>query len=231
MPRPALRVGVSKKDQESLKKVLAGGIEQVRVAMRAVALLRLAEGMGAPRIAEVLPMTRQCAIWPGASARRSRTGALRQAAARRGKLAFGQATPAHHRHGLQRSAAGPRPLDGTAGGPRSCQATIGPARRPRDHPHLAAPPRPEAVAGKKCGAFRSSMKLTSPAWKMCWKLMRGPTIQRSPLSASGDLHADVRPPTPAAPGREARQDTSMNAAEPPMSSARSSPKRAATSPS
>ena len=50
MPRPALRVGVSKKDQESLKKVLAGGIEQVRVAMRAVALLR---------IAEVLPMTRQ----------------------------------------------------------------------------------------------------------------------------------------------------------------------------
>ena len=27
--------------------------------MRAVALLRLAEGMGAPRIAEVLPMTRQ----------------------------------------------------------------------------------------------------------------------------------------------------------------------------
>ena len=68
MPRPALRVGVSKKDQESLKKVLAGGIEQVRVAMRAVALLRLAEGMGAPRIAEVLPMTRQAvrmsACWP-----------------------------------------------------------------------------------------------------------------------------------------------------------------------
>ena len=59
MPRPALRVRVSKKDQEALKKVLAGGIEQVRVAMRAVALLRLAEGMGAPRIAEVLPMTRQ----------------------------------------------------------------------------------------------------------------------------------------------------------------------------
>ena len=59
MPRPALRVRVSKKDQEALKKVLAGGIKQVRVAMRAVALLRLAEGMGAPRIAEVLSMTRQ----------------------------------------------------------------------------------------------------------------------------------------------------------------------------
>ena len=59
MPRPALRVRVSKKDQELLEKVLAGGLEQVRVAMRAVALLRLAEGMGAPRIAAVLPMTRQ----------------------------------------------------------------------------------------------------------------------------------------------------------------------------
>ena len=45
------------------------------------------------------------------------------------------------------------------------------------------------------------------------------------------LHADVRPPTPAAPGREPVKTASMNAAEPPMSSARSSPKRAATSPS
>ncbi len=59
MARPALRVHVPKKDQEVLKKVLVGGIEQVRVAMRAVALWRLGEGMGAPQIAEVLPLTRQ----------------------------------------------------------------------------------------------------------------------------------------------------------------------------
>ena len=59
MPRPALRVKVSRNDQAALKKVLGGGIERVRVAMRAVALLRLAEGMGAPQIAQVLPMTRQ----------------------------------------------------------------------------------------------------------------------------------------------------------------------------
>ena len=59
MPRPALRVKVSKKDQTMLKKVLAGGIEQVRVVMRAVALWRLGEGMSAPQIAEVLPLTRQ----------------------------------------------------------------------------------------------------------------------------------------------------------------------------
>ena len=59
MARPALRVKVSAKDQTALKKMLAGGVEQVRVAMRAVALLRLAEGMGAPQIAAVLPLSRQ----------------------------------------------------------------------------------------------------------------------------------------------------------------------------
>ena len=59
MARPALRVEVSKKDQAALKKLLPGGIEQVRVVLRAVALQRLADGMGAPQIAEVLPLTRQ----------------------------------------------------------------------------------------------------------------------------------------------------------------------------
>ncbi len=59
MPRPALRLEVSAKDQATLKKMLAGGVEQVRVAMRAVALQRLAEGMGAPQIAAVLPLSRQ----------------------------------------------------------------------------------------------------------------------------------------------------------------------------
>ena len=59
MPRAALRVKVSKKDQAALKKLLSGGMEQLRVVLRAVALQRLAEGRGAPQIAEVLPITRQ----------------------------------------------------------------------------------------------------------------------------------------------------------------------------
>src|SRR5690606_5808324 len=59
MPRPALRVEVAEKDQQELQKLLRGGIEQVRGVLRAVALQRLAEGMGAPQIAEVLPLTRQ----------------------------------------------------------------------------------------------------------------------------------------------------------------------------
>jgi len=59
MPRPALRVEVSLEDQAALKQLLRGGIEQVRVVLRAVARLRLSEGVGAPQIAEMLPMTRQ----------------------------------------------------------------------------------------------------------------------------------------------------------------------------
>ena len=59
MGRPALRLKVSKKDQTALKKLLGGGVEQVRVTLRAVALQRLGEGMSAPQIAAVLPLTRQ----------------------------------------------------------------------------------------------------------------------------------------------------------------------------
>ena len=59
MPRTALRVQVSAKDQVALKKLLRGGIEQVRVVLRAVALLQLAAGNSAPQIAKVLPLTRQ----------------------------------------------------------------------------------------------------------------------------------------------------------------------------
>jgi len=76
MPRPPLRVKVSNKDQSALKKVLAGGITKVRVALRAVALLRLGEGMGAPQIAEVLPLTRQAVR---DIARRYRQGGLERA--------------------------------------------------------------------------------------------------------------------------------------------------------
>ena len=39
--------------------MLSGGIQQVRVVLRALALLRLAEGMGAPQVASLLELTPQ----------------------------------------------------------------------------------------------------------------------------------------------------------------------------
>jgi putative transposase len=59
MARPPLRIQVRKKDQKSLEELLAGGVQQVRVVLRAVALLQLARGLSAPSISGVIPLTPQ----------------------------------------------------------------------------------------------------------------------------------------------------------------------------
>jgi transposase len=59
MARPALRIDVTKEDQKELRKLLSGGVQQVRVVLRALALLQLAEGVSAPRIAAVIALTAQ----------------------------------------------------------------------------------------------------------------------------------------------------------------------------
>src|ERR1019366_2623303 len=59
MARPPLRIQVTKKDQKSLKEMLTGGVQQVRVVLRAIALLQLARGVSAPSISGVVPLTPQ----------------------------------------------------------------------------------------------------------------------------------------------------------------------------
>ncbi len=59
MARPALRIEVSAKDQKRLRRLLSGGVQQVRVVLRALALLQLANGTAAPRIAAAVPLTAQ----------------------------------------------------------------------------------------------------------------------------------------------------------------------------
>jgi len=59
MSRAALRIPVSKQDQKALKKFLDGGVQSVRAVLRAMALLQLARGVSAPRIAEFIPLTPQ----------------------------------------------------------------------------------------------------------------------------------------------------------------------------
>ena len=59
MARAALRIDVTKKDQKTLKQLLAGGVQPVRVVLRAVVLLQMAKGVSAPRIATVIPLTAQ----------------------------------------------------------------------------------------------------------------------------------------------------------------------------
>jgi transposase len=59
MGRAALRIDVTAKDRKELGKLLNGGVQQVRVVLRAVALLQLAKGVSAPRIAGMVPLTAQ----------------------------------------------------------------------------------------------------------------------------------------------------------------------------
>jgi putative transposase len=59
MARAPLSVDVTSKDQKELRVLLSGGVQQVRVVLRALTLLQLASGVSAPRIAGVIPMTPQ----------------------------------------------------------------------------------------------------------------------------------------------------------------------------
>ena len=59
MGHPPLSIDVAPKDRKELAKLLSGGVQQVRVVLRALALLQLAKGASAPRIAHVVPLTPQ----------------------------------------------------------------------------------------------------------------------------------------------------------------------------
>jgi transposase len=59
MGRPPLNIEVKPKDQNELTKLLSGGIQQVRVVLRALTLLQLAKGVSAPSISKVVPLTPQ----------------------------------------------------------------------------------------------------------------------------------------------------------------------------
>jgi len=59
MGRPSLRVDVNPKDRSKLTELLHGGLQQVRVVLRSLALLQLAQGVSSPRIASVVPLTAQ----------------------------------------------------------------------------------------------------------------------------------------------------------------------------
>ena len=59
MGRPALRIEVAPKDQKELTRILRGGVQQVRVVLRALALLHWAEGASPPRISSMVRLTAQ----------------------------------------------------------------------------------------------------------------------------------------------------------------------------
>jgi hypothetical protein len=59
MGRPPLNIEVQSKDQVELTNLLSGGVQQVRVVLRALALRQLAKGVSAPQISGMVPLTPQ----------------------------------------------------------------------------------------------------------------------------------------------------------------------------
>jgi len=59
MGRPPLSIDIAPKDQRQLTQLLGGGVQQVRVVLRALARLQLAKGASAPQIANVVPLSAQ----------------------------------------------------------------------------------------------------------------------------------------------------------------------------
>ena len=59
MPRPPLSFRLKAKDAKELDRVLHGGVQQVRVVLRALALLHLHRGASAPEVARLVPLTPQ----------------------------------------------------------------------------------------------------------------------------------------------------------------------------
>src|SRR5215469_6839376 len=101
---------------------------------------------------------------PAVSRSRIGAGTVRKAAAWPSPTAWIFREATHYRYGVQFSARRAGPLDRSADCPGGRQAETGAASRSGNHSHPAGKPRPEAVAGKKCGAWRSWMTTTSPKW-------------------------------------------------------------------
>ena len=76
MSRRAIRLELSAGDQGELKQLLTGGVQQVRVTLRALALLRIEQGFTAPQVAQMVQLTDQAVRQ---IARRYREGGLERA--------------------------------------------------------------------------------------------------------------------------------------------------------
>src|SRR6266481_10007015 len=176
MGRPPLSIEVSQKDQKQLAKILRGGVQQVRVVLRALALLQLAEGAAAPRIARVIPLTAQAIRNVG---RRYQQGGLDRALYEKQRPGAAEVLDDSQKQRLIAMVCS-SPPEGRArwtvrpGRAGSRQTQAGSACRTGNHSDSPAEPRSETVAGKKCGWWPISMTTISPRWKTCWRYTNGP---------------------------------------------------------
>jgi putative transposase len=59
MARPPKPFHLKAQDKKELRQMLSGGVQQVRVVLRALSLLQLDEGLSAPKVSGTVPWTAQ----------------------------------------------------------------------------------------------------------------------------------------------------------------------------
>ncbi len=205
MGRPPLNIEVSQKDQKQLVKILRSGVQQVRVVLRALALLQLAKGVAAPRIAGVVPLTAQAIRNVG---RRYQQGGLDRALHEKQRPGAAEVLDDSQKQRLIAMVCS-SPPEGRARWtvrlvaqeavkrklvPRVGRETI----RILLLSHDLKPWREKNVGGG-----RSQMEDVLEVYERPYNPLQ-PVIcvDEKPVT----LHADVRPASPAVPGREARRD-------------------------
>ena len=181
MARAALCIEVTTKDRKKLQKLLSGGVQQVRVVLRALALLQLARGMSARQIAVIIPLTAQAIRKIG---HRYREGGLERALYEKQRPGAESLLEDSQKQRIIAMVCSDPP-EGYARWTVRLVAEEAIKRRlvPRVGretirilllSHDLKPWRE-----KKCGAWPNSMKTTSPKWKTFWKSMSGFIIPRS----------------------------------------------------
>src|SRR5512135_2350928 len=147
MARQTSVLKLTEGERRDLRALLKNGVLPVRTVVRALTLLRLDEGISAPKVAAMFELTGEGVR---RIAHRYRDGGLENAV-------YEGARPGKKR-ALDDSFIG-------GGGPEEEDCA---GYRAGSHSHCSARPRPQAVAGKKCGACRKLTLLMRNAWTMFW---------------------------------------------------------------
>ena len=214
MARPALHIEITRKDQKNLKKLLIGGVQQVRVVLRAMALLQMAKGVSAPRIAGVVPLTPQAIR---RVAHRYEEGGLERALYEKERPGAATVLEDSRKQRIIAMVCSDPP-EGCARWTVRLVAEEAVKRRliPRVgretirvlllHHDLKPWREKNVVRGRT-----HSIKSTSKRWRTFLGTYEQPYNPQEPVVCLDEkpvmLHAEVRPASPARPGREARRDS------------------------
>src|SRR6266704_1610724 len=167
-------VRLSKRERQELRRLLQSGLQPVRTVLRALALRQLAEGQTVRQVAKNVALTPKT-VW--LTSQRYRQGGLERALYERPRPGKAALLDAQHRQRIVALACGPPPEGRSRWTVRLLTEEVvetqtGSAGGTGNDSGLAGKPRPEAVAGKKCGAWRNWMRSTSGVWRTSWPCMK-----------------------------------------------------------